>query len=93
MHTYLEIDYQTKKECCYVSIDFSKDGNALIIKRSKGFYSVSKQKIPLEEIERLIFDEPLGVQRISFVYQNNFYYFYECGKGVIDYLQQNLFVM
>jgi hypothetical protein len=90
MHTYMEVKGNNGVQHSYVSL--TVDGTSLVLTKPKGFYQEKVAKIPLAEMKHLVQDEHFGAQRISFIYQNDYYQFYECGASVIDYMKEQLFV-
>ena len=90
MHTYMEVKGNNGRQRCYVALEF--DGMNLILTKPKGFFREKVAQIPLAEIGHLVQDEYFGAQRISFIHQNDYYQFYECGASVIDYMKEQLFV-
>lgn len=88
MNTIMTIQSGTEIQNFAVEIFFEKD--FLRILSSHSFRRELMVDAPLRELQHLYFDEFIGGKRVSFVYQNKHYFFYQNGTGVIEYLQQHL---
>lgn len=87
MNTYLKID-GPKETLLYAQI--TCENGQLHITNTDPLRKSYQEAIPLAAIQRLTKDTFWGGQRITFQYEENFYTFYECGLGVVDYLVESL---
>ncbi len=88
MNTYMALITAYKKYYGYANVKFIN--GQLILTFSRGVRPTFKKKINLESIHDCIKKVDLyGARRISFMFNNNQYVFFENGNGIIDYLSKN----
>lgn len=91
MNTYMEImNGKGRKEYCYAAVYFEDQQLRLAI--PQGLIKVDRKTIDLGEIQYLRRFSILGGETIEFQVSDTHYTFFESGKGVVEYLRENLVI-
>ncbi|MGX7132741.1 hypothetical protein [Enterococcus songbeiensis] len=89
MNTYIEVNDQLGVDYYFVYLTIKDE--VLQLTSPQGLIKPIHKRIKLSEIKELRMEQFFGSQRLCFTYENEEYRFFECGKGVIDYLQTSIY--
>ncbi|NBJ47206.1 hypothetical protein C6N01_13435 [Enterococcus faecalis] len=88
MFTNIEMQGEKGNQLIYVRLTI--EGDTLVLKSLTGSDRGKLRMIPLNEIEKQVFDNYFGGQRWSFEYLGVTWKIFEYGTGLFSYIQKNL---